>query len=108
MVTLPHTDKNKSQNPAIKMLPGFIASVRIRCGKSNCRCARGERHVAHYRVTYCDGVRFRRYVRRDEVADVREACQAHRELQAQLRAGRAEYKQLLAQTRNLAKLIGSE
>jgi hypothetical protein len=47
-------------------------------------------------------------VRCDEVAAVREACQAHRELQAQLRAGRVEYKQLLAQTRNLAKLIGSE
>jgi hypothetical protein len=44
-------------------------------------------------------------VRRDEVADVREACQTHKDLQAQLRAGRAEYKQSLAQTRKLAKLL---
>jgi hypothetical protein len=109
MVTLPHTDKNKSQNPAIKMLlPGFIAIVRVRCGKSNCKCARGARHEAFYRVTYSSGNRLRKYVRRDQLAEVLAACQAHRDLQAQLRAGRAEYKQLLAQTRNLAKLIGSE
>jgi hypothetical protein len=103
-----HVDKNKGENPAIKMLPGFIASVRIRCGKSNCRCTRGDRHVAHYHVTYCGGARSRKYVRRDQLPEVLAACEAHRVLQAQLRAGRAEYKQLLAQTRNLAKLIGSE
>ena len=106
---MPHADKNKNQNPTIKtLLPGHVATVRIRCGKSSCRCARGDRHIAHYHVTYNSGARFRRYVRRDEVADMREACQAHRDLQAQLRAGRAEYKELLAQTRNLAKLLSSE
>ena len=100
--------ENKSENLAIKMLPGYVATVRVRCGKSNCRCARGDRHVAHYHVTYNSGLRFRRYVRRDEVANVRKACQAHRDLQSQLRAGRAEYKQSLAETRNLAKLLSSE
>jgi hypothetical protein len=87
------------------MLPGCIASVRVRCGKSNCRCARGDRHIAHYHVTYCDGARSRKYVRRDQLAEVLAACQAHRILQAQLRAGRAEYKESLAQTRKLAKLL---
>ncbi len=102
---MPHTEKNKTQNSAIKILPGFVATVRIRCGKSNCRCERGDRHVAHYRVTYCDGVRSRRYVRRDQLAEVLAACEAHRELQAQLRAGRTEYKELLAQTREFIKLL---
>jgi hypothetical protein len=100
--------KRKDQNSAIKMLPGFITRVRVRCGKLNCHCARGDRHVAHYLVSYVGGVRFRKYVRRDQLPEVVAACEAHRVLQAQLRAGRAEYKQLLAQTRNLAKLIGSE
>jgi hypothetical protein len=95
--------ENKKSNPAIKMLPGFVTTVRIRCGKPNCRCARGDRHIAHYQVTYRNGARSRKYVRSDQVADVREACQAHKDLQAQLRAGRAEYKQLLAQTRKLVK-----
>ena len=90
------------------MLAGFVATVRVRCGKPNCRCVRGDRHLAYYHVTYSSGARFRRYLRRDEVADVREACQAHRDLQAQLRAGRAEYKECLAQTRQLVKLLASE
>jgi hypothetical protein len=102
------TQKIKNENPTIKMLPGFVATVRIRCGKPNCRCARGDRHVTHYHVTYHSGVRSRKYVRCHKVVEVRAACEAHKELQAQLRAGRAAYKELLAQTRNLAKLIGSE
>jgi hypothetical protein len=108
MVTLPHTDKNKSQNPAIKMLRGFVATVRIRCGKAKCHCARGDRHLAYYHVSYSSGLRCRRYVRRDEVAAVREACQAHRELQAQLRAGRAEYRRTLARARELVRMLSNE
>lgn len=103
-----YTDENKSRNPTIKILPGHIAAVRIRCGKPNCRCTRGHKHVAHYLVSYHSGARFRRYVRRDQLAEVLAACEAHRELQSQLRAGRAEYKELLAQTRNLAKLLAGE
>jgi len=101
-------EKMESENSAIKILPGFIASVRVRCGKSNCHCVRGQRHVAHYHVTYFGGVRSRKYVRRDQLPEVLAACEVHRKLQAQLRAGRAEYKELLAQTRKLAKLLGSE
>jgi len=37
--------QNKNENSAIKMLSGFVASVRVRCGKSNCRCSRGVRHL---------------------------------------------------------------
>jgi hypothetical protein len=101
-----HTDKNKTQNLAIKILPGFVATVRIRCGKPNCHCTRGDRHLAHYHVTYDRGGRFRKYVRRDQLAEVLAACEAHKQLQAQLRAGRAEYKESLAQTRKLVKLLG--
>lgn len=97
--------KNKSGSSAIKILPGFIARVRVRCGKPNCRCATGARHTAYYRVTYSRGVRIREYVRRNEVDEVRAACETHRALQAQLRGGRARYKDLLAQARSLIKLI---
>ena len=87
------------------MLPGHVAAVRIRCGKPNCRCSRGARHLAYYHVTYLCGVRSRKYVRRSQLAEVRAACEAHRTLQVELRAGRAEYKELLAQTRRLVKLL---
>lgn len=61
--------------------------------------------MAYYRVTYSRGCRIREYVRRNEVEAVRAACEAHRAVQAQLRAGRAEYKELLAETRKLVKLL---
>lgn len=100
--------KTESKNPAIKILSGFVASVRIRCGKPNCRCARGLRHQAYYHVTYKSGTRVRKYVRRNRVAELREVCQVHRELQAQLRAGRAEYRKTLAMTREFARMLSSE
>jgi hypothetical protein len=96
-------ERTKHSDPAIKILPGHVATVRIRCGKANCRCARGDRHIAHYHVTYFAGVRSRKYVRRDQVQEIRAACEAHRVLQAELRAGRAEYKQTLAKMRELIR-----
>lgn len=92
---MPRPRETKDSKSAIKMLPGFVAQVRIRCGKSNCKCARGDRHIAFYHVTYFEGVRQRQYVRRAEVEQVRAACQAHRELQAELLAGRRHYSQFM-------------
>jgi hypothetical protein len=91
--------KTKNQESAIKMLPGFVARVRVRCGKTNCKCARGERHIAFYHVTYADGLRSRRYIRKAEVPQVKRACQAHRKLQAELLEGRFRYSQLLRQVK---------
>ena len=105
---MPRAEKNKNQNPAIKMLPGFVATVRVRCGKPNCRCARGVRHTAHYLVNYRSGVRSRKYVRRDQLAEVLAACEAHRRLQAQIRAGRTEYRRTLARVREFGRMLGND
>ena len=56
------------------MLLNHVATVRIRCGKANCRCTRESKHVAHYLVSYHSGVRSRKYVRRDQLAEVLAAC----------------------------------
>ncbi|MCA1626350.1 MAG: hypothetical protein LC742_00050 [Acidobacteria bacterium] len=96
--------KTKSVNPATKisdLQPGHIQQRRVRCGKSNCRCASGELHTAYYHVWHDDGRRFQRYVRRSQLDSLHAACQAHRALQAQLRAGRAEYQRTLARAREL-------
>lgn len=95
------TGKTKNQNQTIKMLPGHVARVRVRCGKSNCRCAHGQRHLAHYHVMLEDGKRTRRYIRRADVEMTRAACNAYRQLQAQLRAGRAQYRALMAYARRI-------
>lgn len=99
----PRTRKTKNQESAIKMLTGFVAQVRIRCGKSNCKCARGHRHTAFYHVTYSEGVRQRQYIKRAEVEQVRAACAAHKQLQAELLAGRQRYKLILARVRQILR-----
>ena len=95
--------ENKKQNSAtkIKLELGHIEQRNVRCGKLNCKCARGQRHTAFYHVWMCDGVRYRRYVRRANVAEVKQACDAHRELQSELRMGRRKYQSLLRQAREI-------
>ncbi len=100
--------KTKESNPATKMpdlQPGHIQQRRVRCGKPTCRCARGERHLAYYHVWHDGGRRFQRYVRRSQIDNLRAACQAHRQLQARLRVGRAEYQRTLARARELFRML---
>lgn len=93
--------ENPKATIKIDLEPGHVAQVRVRCGKPNCKCMHGQRHIAHYHVWRCDGVRYRRYVRRADVDNVRAACAAHRALQIDLRAGRAQYRRVLARAREL-------
>jgi intergrase/recombinase len=94
-----------NQKQAPKILSGHVAVKRIRCGKSNCRCARGAKHIAYYHVTYAEGGRQRQYIRRGEVEQVRAACEVNRVLQIELRHGRAEYKQTMSRARELFRML---
>jgi hypothetical protein len=93
----------KTEATSDRIMCGFIQQKRIRCGKPNCRCARGEYHTAFYHVWYSGGFRFRRYVRRADVDELRAACLNYRNLQKQIRNGRQEYKQLFAYARGLIR-----
>ncbi len=83
------------------LLNGHIQKRRVKCGKPNCKCARGESHTAFYHVWHIDGRRCQRYVRRSQVENLRNKCRQYKELQTKLRAGRAEYKQMIARAREL-------
>jgi hypothetical protein len=52
-------------------MPALVA-YRVRCGKPNCRCASGERHGPYWFLRWREGdVQRRRYVRQEDVEDVR-------------------------------------
>jgi hypothetical protein len=82
--------KNASRGRALKksaeMLPkilrlaganGSLQAQRVRCGKANCRCARGELHEGyHYFFSRVGGQQFKIYVRRADVPAVRAVIQA--------------------------------
>ena len=100
--------KTKNANPATKMsdlLNGHIQKRRVRCGKQNCKCAKGEFHTAYYHIWHKGRQRFQRYVKQSQVENVRNACKLNRKLQAKLRFGRAEYKQMIDRIRELLREI---
>lgn len=94
--------ETKNSNLTTKILPGHVERRVVRCGKSNCKCRRGEPHgFYYYLVITSENLRFRRYIPLADVAWVMQACENHRQLQAELRAGRQQYKSLLSQARAL-------
>ena len=97
--------KNQKRTTKIEPQAGHVERRWVRCGKPNCRCARGEYHVAHYHVVKSDGVRYQRYIRRADVPAWRQACAEYRALQAELRAGRESYKAMLRRFRDAVALL---
>ncbi len=89
-----------------KMLPktaneiqnGGLYSQRVRCGKANCKCARGEFHSAFYFFTRCNGKLVKFYVRKADV-------EAFSELVDSASVGRLQRRQLAQSSRILLKRL---
>jgi hypothetical protein len=65
--------------PKMGTLPGTIHEQKVRCGKPNCKCTRGEPHRAYYRFRRGPEGRLRKaYVRLSELEETRAACEAWR------------------------------
>jgi len=72
--------KEKSEKLLPKILPGAVCAQMIRCGKANCKCARGELHGPFfYRFWREDGRLRKEYVRKIDVVITQAACDARRE-----------------------------
>lgn len=68
-------------------LPGVVCAQYIRCGKPNCRCARGELHGPFYYRFWRDhnGRQHKVYVRKADLEKVRNACEARQREQEEVR-----------------------
>ncbi len=94
--------KDENQIPKIAHLSNsWIAEQKVRCGKPNCRCARGTLHPAHYLFTRTDGKLLKRYIQKDDVARVREEvklARAHRKARRErIQFANREFRRLKAQ-----------
>src|SRR5688500_17564840 len=57
-----------------------LVSYRVRCGKPNCRCAKGEGHGPYWYLRWREGsVQRRHYVRQAEVLTVRALIERRRQ-----------------------------
>lgn len=92
--------KNRETLP--KTLPGVVLPQWVRCGRPNCRCARGRLHGPYfYRFWRVRGRLKKSYVKRSELEQVRRRCEARRQLRRDLRAGWEEWRQLAALVREV-------
>jgi hypothetical protein len=80
---------SKQRKVVPKMLAGAVIAQYVCCGKAGCRCARGELHGPYWYRKWREGRRqWKAYVKPQDVAAVRAACAAERELMSANRLAR--------------------
>jgi hypothetical protein len=67
-----------------KTLPGVVCRQMVKCGKPNCRCARGILHQTYYRFWREQGKLKKTYVRCADLEATREACLRWKEADAMI------------------------
>jgi len=88
--------------PKTTPLPGTLLEEYRRCGKAGCHCTRGEPHGPYYYHRWREeGRQRRRYVKPAQLADVREALVAWRELHPPTRSMRNALADLRRRTPEL-------
>ncbi|MFP5260874.1 MAG: DUF6788 family protein [Blastocatellia bacterium] len=71
--------KNQDSLPKIEPLPGAVCKQMKRCGKPNCKCAKGELHGPYYyRFVYVRGKQLKIYVKKGEFQTISAACLAYK------------------------------
>jgi hypothetical protein len=77
--------------PKTEPLPGAVCAQWIRCGRPNCKCAKGELHGPYYyRFWREHGRQHKAYVRSGDLEQVRAACEARRARRRESRSARAQ------------------
>src|SRR6185295_14291898 len=76
----------KNSNLLPKMVRGTICSQKVRCGKSNCKCASGDLHGPYYyHFERIGGLLKKRYVKPAELERLRRVCESRRAAERQTR-----------------------
>jgi hypothetical protein len=87
--------ETKSRKLQPKTLHGYVRAEMVKCGKSTCRCAKGEPHGPYfYYFEWSNGKRKKRYVRPEDLRAVRSACAYHRALKNELKVARERWREL--------------
>ena len=94
--------RTESAKTLPKTLSGVVCAQRVRCGRRQCRCARGQLHGPYHYRFWRQGGRLRKeYVRPDDLERVRAACDARRREWGAIRAAWGQWRQLNALLREV-------
>jgi hypothetical protein len=92
---------------SVKVLPkttdeianGGVYIQRVRCGKANCKCARGETHTGYYFFTRRNGKLIKTYIRKADVDALTEIAKQASFNRAQKRLSAKESNKLMTVAR---------
>ncbi len=88
--------QRETEKESIIRLAGTIIAEMKRCGRPNCRCSQGFSHGPYYYHYYrCGGRLRKRYVRPDNLEQVRAAIQARRKMELEWRVAECQLRQLM-------------
>jgi hypothetical protein len=100
--------QTEGRDPLPKTLPGAVCAQKVKCGRPNCRCAKGELHGPYWYRFFRQGGRLvKEYVRQADAPGVRAACERRREEERQLRdllaRGVGRWRRLLSAVREVER-----
>ena len=81
------------------LLPGSLSMQRLRCGKPNCHCAKGEGHAVWSLTFMADGKKHVQHIPQSLVDEVRKRVEAGRKYQDAVREVLASNAKLLVLAR---------
>lgn len=84
---------------AAEITNGGLYLQRVRCGKTNCKCARGEKHSAFYFYTRRNGKLIKTYVRKSDMEAFSELVKAAKVARAERRQSSRLSVQLIKRLR---------
>ena len=97
------------KTPPAVALAGAVCAQYKRCGKQNCRCARGQLHGPYfYRFRWRGGRVAKEYVPLSRVEEVRAACARHRQERDDARDARARLWGMIRELEETFKEFGYE
>lgn len=80
---------------------GGVYEQRVRCGKPNCKCVRGELHIGlFYFFTRVDGKLIKTYIPKIEVARIRELVEAASDERSSARKIKSSNRKLMTEFRD--------
>ncbi len=99
--------KTKSTETLPQSLSGAVCKQWKKCGKSNCRCAKGgQKHVQYCRFYRENGRLKQQYVKAKDLETVRAACAAHRQERQKRQAAKTEWQALFARLKQYERMTG--
>ena len=85
-----------------KTLPGAVCAQWVRCGRPNCKCARGELHGPYYYRFWREGGRLhKKYIKREDLDAVKKACERRRHERRELARAMQEYRRIVTMIRRV-------